>query len=227
MLTGWKLHPFFCKHYGCGDSGTMWRCEGNGHKYRTNRFWQGLRDYLLWGFPVVCAFLNMKLSNPNDRRPIWKYKHSLVSYTMEHAPHLGFRQRNPVSIEESNIGRNRRRVREEENSPRRRNRRRVQRNRYKCVLGARKSKVAKLRAAEYCERTTGRRMVSIAEYFNVRGKQLACARCNKDTAYACVACGVALCIKTVSSSANHLPVSCMDICHLRWKYDINTGRVLR
>ena len=50
---------------------------------------------------------------------------------------------------------------------------------------------------------------------------------NKDTAYACVACGVALCIKTVSSFANHLPVSCMDICHLRWKYDINTGRVLR
>ena len=37
QLRGWKVHPFFGKHYKSGDQGAMSRNEGNGHKYRTNK----------------------------------------------------------------------------------------------------------------------------------------------------------------------------------------------
>ena len=192
----------------------MWRNEGNGHKYITNRWWQGLRDYLLWGFPVVCAFLNMKLSNVNDKRAIWKFKHSLVSYTQQNAPSSGLRKRSKRSIENF--------------APDTRNRRGPPyTNPYKCVLGKKSSRKNRLKAAKYCERSMGRRMGAIADYFNKKGKKLRCARCGDRTAWCCLSCGVALCLTTVTSAANHNPVCCMDICHLRWKYDLETGRVLR
>ena len=208
QLRVWKVHPFFGKHYGSGDQGTMWRNEGNGHKYRTNKQWQALRDYLLWGLPVVCAYLNRKLSCSTDVRPIQKFKHSLVSYTIENTPSLRFRKRQfPQGVQ--------------------RNNRRSRTNRYKCVLGERATREKKLLAAQHCERTTGRRMISIADHFRIENKRLSCARCGSNTSYACLSCGVALCTKTFTSRANRLPVCCMDICHLRWRYNLENGKVLR
>ena len=208
--VGWKVHSLFCKHYGSGDSGTMWRCQGNGHKYITNRWWQGLRDYMLWGFPIVCAYLNMKMSNPEDKRPIWMYKHALVSYSQTHAPALRLRKCNTSVI-----------ISEDEHDYKQSNRRREKRNPYKCELGRKKSIEARLKAAEYCEQTMGRRMIAISDHFGVRNKQLRCARCRDKTSWCCVSCGVALCLATTTSSRNHSPVSCMDVCHQRWKYNLD------
>ena len=193
----------------------MWRCQGNGHKYVTNRWWQGLRDYILWGFPVVCAYLNMKMSNPKDKRPFWMYKHSLVEYTQKHAPALNLRKRSSSVL-----------IFEDEKEQKQSNRRRETRNPYKCELGRKKSKEARLKAAEYCEQTIGRRMVAISDVFGVPNKQLRCALCQDKTGWCCVSCGVALCLATSTSSRNHSPVSCMDVCHLRWKYNLD-GSVKR
>ena len=40
---------------------------------------------------IVWGFLNMKLSKPNDNRPIWKFKHSLINENKHEAQKLGFR----------------------------------------------------------------------------------------------------------------------------------------
>ena len=103
--------------------------------------------------------------------------------------------------------------------------RKNQPNPFKCELGKKRGRSARLKAAEYCERTMGRRMVNISDYFNTPKKQLRCARCGDFTSWACLSCGVALCLVTSTSAANHMPVSCMDVCHLRWKYDLETGSV--
>ena len=188
----------------------MWRNEGNGHKFRTNRFWQALRDYLLFGFPIVCAFLNMKLSKPNDNRPIWKFKHKLVEHTMTNAPQFGFRKRRTVGAVQPG---------KKQRCP--------QTNKYKCELGRKSSRASRLKAAEYCERIVGRRMVSLVDHFHVSRKQLRCARCGDKTGWGCLSCGVALCLAASTSEANRLPVCCMDVAHMRWKYDLNTGAVVR
>ena len=165
---------------------------------------------MLWGFPIVCAYLNMKMSNPEDKRPIWMYKHALVSYSQTHAPALRLRKRNTSVI-----------ISEDEHDYKQSNRRREKRNPYKCELGRKKSIEARLKAAEYCEQTMGRRMIAISDHFGVRNKQLRCARCRDKTSWCCVSCGVALCLATTTSSRNHSPVSCMDVCHQRWKYNLD------
>ena len=156
----------------------------------------------------------MKLSNVNDKRVIWKFKHSLFSYTQQKAQRLGLRKRSKRSIENiAPVTRNR-------GGP-------PFTNPYKCELGGKRCRENRLKAAEYCERTMWRRIGSIPNYLNKKDKKLRCARCGDRTAWCCLSCGVALCLTTVTSAANHNPVCCMDICHLRWKYDLETGRVLR
>ena len=164
----------------------MWRSQGNAHKFRTNRCWQALRDYLLWGFPVTCAYLNKKLSDLNDKRPLWKYKHSLVTYTQQHAPSLGLTKRRPIDIPDQQKKKLRR------NRP----------NPFKCELGKKRGRSARLKAAQYCERTMGRRMVNISDYFNKSQKHLRCARCGDFTSWACLSCGAALCVATSTSTVN-------------------------
>ena len=87
--------------------------------------------------------------------------------------------------------------------------------------------VRRLSAAEYCERTSGRRMIRLADFFRKDRKNLRCARCGKSTAWGCASCGVALCLVPRSSRANHSAVSCMDVAHIRWKYDIDSGAVMK
>ena len=64
-------------------------------------------------------------------------------------------------------------------------------------------------AAEFCEWTTGRRMGKIADHPGTEARELRCGRCGDKTSWACLSCGVALCIAPFTSAANHSPVSCM------------------
>ena len=151
----------------------------------------------------------MKMGCPNDNRPMWKYKHSLVNHTIGRAASFGFRRRAVAKravISGNTV-------------------RRPKRNPYYCELGNKYGRTRRLKAAEVCEETSGRRLVSIADHFGVRKKQLRCARCKDQTSFACLGCGVALCIATFTTAANHSPVSCFDVCHCRWKYDFQTGAV--
>ena len=100
-------------------------------------------------------------------------------------------------------------------------------NPYKCTLGEKVSREKRLLAAENCERTTGRRIVELSQYFGSIRKQLKCARCGEKTGWGCLGCGVPLCMRTKTSIRNRSPVSCMDVCHVRWKYDLETCAVMK
>ena len=142
------------KNYGMGDQGTMWRTASGGHKFKSNKWWQACRDFFLWGLVIVWAFLNMKLSKPNDNRPMWKYKHSLINEYKSEVQKFGFRKRNTTSVENTIPDKN----------PKLKAKRQ-KKNPYKCELGKKKSRVRRLSAAEYCERTSGRRMIRLADFF--------------------------------------------------------------
>ena len=160
---------------------------------------------MLWGMVIVCAFLNMKLSNPNDKRPLWEFKHSIINSQKDAASKLGLRKRKFAEINEEERAR------------------RPKRNPHKCTLGTKAGRDRRLLVAMVCERTSGGRMVNLGEYFKKPDKCLRCARCGSSTRMACLGCGVALCIKPFKTARNRRPVSCMDICHIRWKYDLETG----
>ena len=42
---------------------------------------------------MVNAYLNMKLSNPEDKRPMWKFKFSCIDHGVEQSHELGLRKR--------------------------------------------------------------------------------------------------------------------------------------
>ena len=147
---------------------------------------------------------------------MWKYKHSLINEYKSEVQKFGFRKRNTTSVENTIPDKN----------PKLKAKRQ-KKNPYKCELGKKKSRVRRLSAAEYCERTSGRRMIRLADFFRKDRKNLRCARCGKSTAWGCASCGVALCMVPRSSSANHSAVTCMDIPHIRWKYNIDTGAVMK
>ena len=99
-------------------------------------------------------------------------------------------------------------------------------NPYKFTIGEKVSREKRLLAAENCERTTGRRIVDLSQYFGSIRKQLKCARCGEKTGWGCLGCGVPLCMRT-KTNMNRSPVSCMDVCHVRWKYDLETCAVMK
>ena len=158
-LVSWRAGALFGKNYGMGDQGTMWRTASGGHKFKSNKWWQACRDFFLWGLVIVWEFLNMKLSKPYDNRPMWKFKHSLINEYKNEAQKLGFRRRNSTRVE----------TKIPEKKPKLKATRQ-KRNPYKCELGKKQSRDRRLRAAEYCERTSGRRMIGLADFLERIGK---------------------------------------------------------
>ena len=162
---------------------------------------------------MVNAYLNMKLSNPEDKRPMWKFKFSCIDHGVDQSHELGLRKRKRTENKSGDM------------RPARERKRR--KNPHKCILGTRYSQERKLLAAKFCEETEGRRQVSLSDYFGTKGKRLQCARCGRDCSWGCLGCGVALNIKATTSRENRSPVSCMDVCHTRWKYNLISGSVMR
>ena len=111
----------------------MWRTASGGHKFKSNKWWQACRDFFLWGLVIVWAFLNMKLSKPNDNRPMWKFKHSLINEYKNEAQKLGFRRRNSTRVE----------TMIPEKKPKLKATRQ-KRNPYKCELGKKQSRDRRL-----------------------------------------------------------------------------------
>ena len=118
-----------------------------------------MQRLFLWGLVIVWAFLNKKLSKPNDNRPMWKFKHSLINEYKNEAQKLGVRKRNSTRVE----------TMIPEKKPKLKATRQ-KRNPYKCELGKKQSRDRRLRAAEYCERTSRRRMIGLPDFLERTGK---------------------------------------------------------
>ena len=168
---------------------------------------------MLWRMVVVCAYLNMKLSKPTDKRPMQKLKQSIIDGNLDIASGLGLRKRHSSKVDLT-VERVLKKTRRQKKNP------------WKCVLGEKAGRHRRLLAAEHCQSTGGRRMINLSDHFGSRTR-LRCARCGMGQGMGCLSCGVALCTTPRSSTVNKSPVSCMDIFHARWKYNIVTGAVIK
>ena len=92
----------------------------------------------------------MKLSKPEDNRPLWKFKFSIIQHGIKTTPTLGLRKRyfrDSQSHFRSNFIEKARRSRK---------------NPFKCIIGQRGDTDRKLLAAMHCEKTSGRRVVQLS-----------------------------------------------------------------